>query len=225
MLKARVSIMTKIKICGLSRFEDIVYVNKLMPDYVGFVFANSKRQVKMEHARELIKGLHGSINTVGVFVNEDIDIVKNIARNLSLKVLQFHGKEDKQYIENFKGLQVWKCVGINTGSESSELNYELMENQKKIDETSQFSVHGILLDSITKGNSGGTGVTFNWNIIDTLKTNKPLILAGGLNCQNVREAILKVNPYAVDVSGGVEVNGVKNYEKIKEFIDKVRELV
>jgi phosphoribosylanthranilate isomerase len=218
-------LMTKIKICGLSRFEDIEYVNKLRPDYVGFVFAKSKRQVSMEQARELINELYGEIKTVGVFVNEDIEKVKSIAEGLTLKVLQFHGKENKQYIKKFEDFQVWKAVGISSELKSSEFKCEIGENQKKLNEISDYPLDGILLDSTVRGSSGGTGMAFNWDIIENLQINKPLILAGGLNPQNILEAIHKAKPYAVDVSGGVEINGVKNYKKIKEFIDKVRECI
>ena len=105
--------MIKIKICGLSRPEDIEYVNKVRPDYVGFVFANSKRQVSTGQAKELINRLHEDIKTVGVFVNEDIELVHRISKTLSLNVLQFHGNENRQYIDTFKAFEVWKSVGIN----------------------------------------------------------------------------------------------------------------
>ena len=105
--------MTKIKICGITRFEDIEYLNELMPEYAGFVFAKSKRRVDMEHASNLIKNLSYDIKKVGVFVNEDPIKVLDIAEELKLQVLQFHGDENQEYINKFKGYEIWKALKIN----------------------------------------------------------------------------------------------------------------
>lgn len=238
--------MTKIKICGLKRLQDIEYVNELLPDYVGFVFAKSKRQVDMEKAEELIYKLNNSIKTVGVFVDEDIKKVKNIAENLKLDVLQFHGKEDEEYFSQLKEFQLWKSVSIKVdltqtkaarkpkeidlldshkinGENNSDF-YNLEEYQKDLDKLNKYNIEAVVLDSSVKGAEGGTGVSFDWKVISKLNIGKKLILAGGLNTDNVTEAVNKVKPFAVDVSSGVETEGVKDFNKIKTFIEKVRNI-
>ncbi|MFT8314961.1 MAG: phosphoribosylanthranilate isomerase [Clostridium sp.] len=240
--------MTKIKICGLKRLEDIEYVNELLPDYVGFIFAKSKRQVDMKKAEELISKLNAGIKTVGVFVNEDIKKVKNIAENLKLDVLQFHGCEDKKYFLELDRFTLWKSVSIKAeiSKDKSDGNYgkaDLISNSEhysnnkdvfynyKIDEyqstlngINKYDIEAVVLDSSVKGAEGGTGISFDWNVISKLNIEKKLILAGGLNADNVIEAINKVNPFAVDVSSGVETDGVKDFNKIKTFIEKVRNI-
>lgn len=213
--------MTKIKICGLSRIEDIEYVNELLPDYAGFVFAKSKRQVTLEKAEVLIKKLNRDIKTVGVFVNEDILTVKNIADKLKLNIIQFHGSEDAEYLSNFNEFTVWKAVSIK--AEENNLP-SIAEYQKEIDKTEKYDAEAVLLDSSVKGVKGGTGVNFDWDIIPKLNINKKLILAGGLSVSNVKEAVLKVQPYGVDISSGVETDGVKDFSKIKNFIKRVRNI-
>lgn len=213
----------KIKICGIRRFEDVDYINELLPDYAGLVFAKSKRQIDLDFACELVKKLDRRIKRVGIFVNENIDTVRRIARGAGLDVLQFHGEEDEDYIQKFGGYMIWKAVGINILSEGN-LEESIGCYQQKIDELCKSSVNGILADSKTPGMNGGTGVSFDWDIIKGIHYTKPIILAGGLNCFNVEEAIVKIRPFAVDVSSGIEVNGVKSYELIKEFISKVRKI-
>lgn len=208
--------MTKIKICGLTRKEDIEYVNKLCPDYIGFVFAKGRRMVTVERAKELMDLLNKKIETVGVFVNEDIEKIKYTAQYLKLNIIQLHGTEDEQYMERLKAFRIWKAVGISTDSNSNN------ENVLPGIQTISPYTEGILLDSITKGIQGGTGISFNWNIIKKIHIDKPIILAGGLNPENVLKAVEEVKPYAVDVSSGVEVDGVKDFNKINKFIKKVR---
>lgn len=207
--------MTKIKICGIRRLEDISYLNKLKPDYAGFIFAKSKRQITLEQAKELISLLDKDIKTVGVFVNEDIERVRYIAEYLELDVLQFHGNESREYIESFSKFIVWKTVSIDVSACD-------IEDLSKLNE---YKIDGVLLDSSVKGAQGGTGLSFNWDIIKRINSNKSIILAGGLNPENIQQAIKTVNPYAVDVSSGVEVNGIKDFEKINEFIKKVRKII
>jgi Phosphoribosylanthranilate isomerase len=201
--------MVNIKICGLRRLVDIEYVNKLMPEYVGFVFAKSKRIVSLAEAELLIKKLNKNIKTVGVFVNEDKQKVMQIAKQLDLKVLQFHGEEDNEYFKGFEDFEIWKAVGI--------------KDEKDIYNLRGYNCDGILLDSKVDGISGGNGKTFDWKLIDNFKLQCKLILAGGLNIENVSTAIKMAIPYAVDVSSGVESEGFKDYDKIKKFIEKVRE--
>ncbi|MDP4143739.1 MAG: phosphoribosylanthranilate isomerase [Bacillota bacterium] len=212
--------MTKVKVCGLRRVEDIGFVNELNPDYVGFVFAKSKRKVDLGTASELIKNLKENIHTVGVFVNEDPQVVRNIGETLKLKVLQFHGDEDGEYISKFKDFTVWKVISVQCGEEidEEEIKAQLLEKLQQFEAI----VDGIVLDSSIKGVKGGTGISFDWNILKTIQFNKPFVLAGGLNPSNAQEAILKASPQVLDVSSGVETEGVKDFNKIKDFIEKVR---
>jgi phosphoribosylanthranilate isomerase len=215
---------SRVKICGLRRPSDIEYVNKLLPEFVGFVFASSRRQVSFDQAKQLISALDNRIKTVGVFVNDDIERVKLLADSLKLNVLQFHGSEDVNYIKNLANYEIWKVVSIKT-DDGLSLNKAIKENQKNIDWINNSSIDGIVLDSEAKGIQGGTGITFNWEIIKELNIKKQLILAGGLNCQNITEAISNVRPAVVDVSSGVETEGIKDFNKMNEFINKVRMIV
>jgi len=199
--------LTKIKICGLKREEDILYVNKLKPDYVGFVFAKSSRQVDKFRARKLINDLDRNIKRVGVFLNSPIDEVKEAAHYCGLDILQFHGDEQPGYCNSFEH-EVWKVFRIiDTNS---------------LEQLQKYNVAGYLLDTFVKGQYGGTGKPFNWDIISNISKSKFIILAGGLTPENVKEAINTTQSEAVDVSSGVEVNGYKDFEKMKKFIENVR---
>jgi phosphoribosylanthranilate isomerase len=200
--------LVKVKICGLRRKEDIEYANELKPDYVGFVFAKSKRQVEVEQALYLISLLDKEIKTVGVFVNEPVENALKIAQTLNLDVLQFHGDETQDYIDNFKNFTVWKAIRI--------------KDKEDLEKTKEFKVNSFVFDTLTKNEYGGTGKTFNWEVLKEIELNVPIILAGGLNENNVEEAIKIVDPYAVDVSSGVETEGYKDFKKMKSFIEKVR---
>jgi phosphoribosylanthranilate isomerase len=202
--------MTKVKICGLTRAVDIEYVNELKPDYIGFVFAKSKRKVSAEAALSLREKLNKDIKVVGVFVNESIEAVTAIAEKVRLDVLQFHGEEDMHYINCFKDYEVWKAISVNCE-----------ENLKELD---KFNGVRILLDSKVEGMLGGTGQAFDWNILNKLDFRNNIILAGGLNIDNIQKARELVDSYGVDVSSGVETHGVKDYNKIKKFIEKARGL-
>ncbi|ASW44300.1 MAG: phosphoribosylanthranilate isomerase [Clostridiales bacterium] len=203
--------MVKIKICGLKRALDIEYVNELKPDYIGFVFADSKRRVSEDIALELTKNLRKDIKTVGVFVNEDINRVKEISEKVKLDILQFHGDEDMTYINSFTGYQVWKSFSIR--------------GEGDLENLSKYTKVSFLLDSKIEGIRGGSGRTFNWNILKDFNLQNKIILAGGLSIENITEAIKVVRPFAVDVSSGVESQGVKDYKKIKDFIGKVRSFI
>ncbi|CAM2923967.1 phosphoribosylanthranilate isomerase [Hathewaya histolytica] len=200
--------MTKIKICGLTRGEDIEYVNRVKPDFVGFVFAESKRRVSSNQCENLILDLDKNIKKVGVFVDESLDKVREIASNLKFDVLQFHGSETLEYLRNFSDFEIWKAIrvkGINS-----------------IKEIDKYKDYGVLLDAFSHKELGGTGEKFSWEISKALPKRIKIVLAGGLNSYNVEEGINLFNPYAVDVSSGVESNGLKDYNKIKKIIEKVR---
>jgi phosphoribosylanthranilate isomerase len=208
--------MIKIKICGLKRVEDIEYANELLPDYVGFVFAKSRRQVTLCEASELIGLLDKSIKTVGVFKDEEIENVKYVAGYLKLDIIQLHGNEDGNYIKKLSDFKVWKAAGIDSEAVCLDESIKRMYG---------YEAEGILLDSIVNGVKGGTGTSFSWDIINNLNSGKKIILAGGINPENIENAIKKVRPYAVDVSSGVEEDGIKSYEKMKKFIEKARNII
>lgn len=197
--------MSKIKICGLSRKCDIDYVNELMSDYIGFVFAESRRQIDIRKAEELRGMLNGNIRAVGVFVNEDINKVADIANNSIIDIVQLHGSEDETYIKSLRyrtDAKIIKAFKINSYEDIK------MANESDADY--------ILLDN---GN-GGTGESFDWCYVNNIE--RPYFLAGGINESNL-EAALKLQPYAIDLSSGVETDGFKDYDKIKNVIRTVRE--
>ena len=146
------------------------------------------------------------IKKVGVFVDEDPSVVLDIAEKLHLDVLQFHGHETQEYINKFRGYQVWKALKIN--------------NVESISEISHYKCAKFLLDN----SISGSGESFNWNLAEKKVDGSTIMLAGGLTSENVKQGITKLNPYGVDVSSGVETDGFKDYAKIKEFIKKVRDL-
>lgn len=194
----------KVKICGLSRDCDILYANELMPDYIGFVFAKSRRQVSMEKAYALRTKLHAGIRTVGVFVNESAETVAEIVSEGIIDIIQLHGNEDEAYITELKkhtNKQVIKAYRI--------------DSEADIEAAKRTAADMILLDN----GSGGTGKCFDWNLISEL--SMPYFLAGGINMGNVSRA-LRLEPYAIDVSSGVETNGVKDFDKMKKIVDFIR---
>lgn len=200
--------MTKVKICGLTREADIEYVNTLMPEYVGFVFASSKRQLSPIQGAWLARRLKPGIKKVGVFVDEELAVVIETARICGLDVLQLHGSETPDYCSRLEGYEIWKAFRV-AGEES-------------IRDIGEYKVDGVLLDSFSSSQHGGTGMTFDWNLAAVVARERFTILAGGLSPENVRSAVEIVKPAVVDVSSGVETDGVKDYEKIKKFIENAR---
>ena len=196
----------KIKMCGLSRPCDIEKVNELRIDYIGFVFApKSKRYVSLEKARELKKLLDPKIKAVGVFVKEDAETVANLLEKGIIDIAQLHGGEDESYIQKLRSLTskpIIKAFRIDSAEDVEKANKS----------TADF----ILLDS---GN-GGTGTTFDWSLLRSI--SRPFFLAGGLDVNNVKEAAKTLAPYAVDVSSGIETNGLKDENKMTAFVKKVR---
>lgn len=197
----------EIKICGIRRFEDVEIVNKYRPEYIGFIFADTKRYVSPEFARELSDKLNRDIKTVGVFVNAPIDFVLGTVKTAGLDIVQLHGEEDSEYIKSLGGIcEVWKAVRVRGGDDIEDVT----------------GVSRILLDKYASDAYGGTGERFDWSRAGTLKTDKPIVLAGGLNRENVRMGIEIFNPVCVDVSSAVETDGFKDEIKVKEFIETVR---
>lgn len=202
--------MTKIKICGLKRTEDISYVNELLPDFAGFVFAKSSRQVDAKKAAELKKQLSPKIKAVGVFVNAEPEFIAELYQQQIIDLAQLHGDETADYIHTLKNL----CPTLPL------IKAVRVQSTKQILESEKLPCDYLLLDTWQKDSYGGSGKTFDRSLIPPLA--KPWFLAGGLNAENIAESISQCHPWAVDVSSAVETDGVKNKEKIKTFIDHVR---
>ncbi|KNZ41210.1 phosphoribosylanthranilate isomerase [Acetobacterium bakii] len=200
--------MTKIKICGLTRREDIEAVNQARPDYIGFVFAKSKRQVTMEQAAILKECLDHKIQAVGVFVNADREVIKTLAEKNIINMIQLHGDEDEEYIARLREsvtLPVIKAMRINQKSDVKATSADFA-----------------LFDTYDKNQYGGSGLSFNWELLDDYEGD--FFLAGGLHSGNIEEAINTVKPFCVDISSGVEIDGVKDQQKIIEIVDKIRRM-
>ncbi|MBP3870991.1 MAG: phosphoribosylanthranilate isomerase [Faecalicoccus sp.] len=196
--------MTKIKLCGLSRNCDIEVANLLHPDYIGFVFApKSKRYVSADQAMELKKQLLSDIRTVGVFVDEDPKIIIDLSNQGIIDVIQLHGKEDNSYIQALK----------------DNINIPIIQafRIEDIDKVNESKADYVLLDS-----GAGSGEVFDWELIQNIR--RPYFLAGGLTIENVSEAIEMLNPYGVDVSSGIETDGLKDKEKMTAFVKACREV-
>lgn len=197
--------MTKIKLCGLSRLCDIEAVNELKPDYIGFVFASkSKRYVTPEKAKELKQMLLPEIQAVGVFVNENPEIVAVLLNKGIIDIAQLHGDEDEDYIQRLRTLTSKPIIkSFRIGNEADISNVE------------QSTADCVLLDS-----GAGTGTVFDWNLVKSIR--RPYFLAGGLDARNVANPVKTLHPFAVDVSSGIETNGFKDKTKMAAFVAAVR---
>ena len=195
--------MIKVKICGLSRTEDIETANFIKPDYIGFVFAKkSKRYVSFETARILKSKLNPDIKTVGVFVNEDID---NVVLSLDIiDIIQLHGNENEEYIQKLRAF-----------TDKPIIQAFVIKNKEDVLTSEKSAADFILLDG-----GKGDGKTFNWKLLANIK--RPYFLAGGLDTENVAEAVRYLKPYAADVSTGVETDGRKDKNKMTAFVNAVR---
>ena len=200
--------MTEIKICGLFREDDIDYVNEAKPDYTGFIlnFPGSHRNITPEFAGKLRGKLSSGIRAVGVFVNQDVDFVVEAAESIGLDVIQLHGQEDEAYMAALRErtpLPLWKAFRVRTGDDLTAAK--------------ESSADRVLLD-----NGYGTGMVFDWTIAASF--DGPFCLAGGLTPEIIPEAIQQLHPDLVDISSGVEVNGIKDKAKIIAAVRAVREL-
>ncbi len=199
---------TRVKICGITNIEDAKVAENAGAYAIGLVFyKDSPRYISINKAKEIVKNVTPLLNCVGLFVDADKAYINNILEQVNLDILQFHGQESEQACALYNKPYI-KAIRMN-----EEIN--LLEEVKEY-----FSAKALLLDTYVEGILGGTGKVFDWNMIPR-NLEKPIILAGGLNVDNVKDAINKVNPYAVDVSGGVEIEqGKKDPDKIKEFINE-----
>jgi len=224
----------KVKMCGISNVETIPAIIDAKPDYMGLVFAPSKRQVTVEQAKTLVEELYKqnvvgnnseveqtepvtsldtasseTIKTVGVFVNETVENLLKIAEEVKLDVIQLHGDEDESFIQILKeqsNVEVWKAVQVRSAADA----------EKWIDSSADM----LLFDAYHKDERGGTGEVFDWSSLDEF--DRPFMLAGGIDSTNVARAIRTVRPYGIDISSGIETEGVKDNEKIKAFTNIVR---
>lgn len=198
--------MTKVKLCGLTRPCDIEWANDLQPDYIGFVFAKkSKRYVAPERAKVLREGLASGIRVVGVFVNEAPEAVTALLNDGIIDVAQLHGSEDADYIKALRKL-----------TDRPLIKAFRIDSTADLDRARRSTADHVLLDN----GAGGTGMAFDWSVLKDF--DMPFFLAGGLGPDNVARAIKDVHPFAVDVSSGIETDGVKDYKKMTAFVNAVR---
>ena len=201
---------TQIKICGLTRKEDVAAAVSLNVQALGFVFyAQSPRYVSPQQAQELIQSIPPSIAKVGLFVNATAEQVGQVLAVAEIDLLQFHGEETPEYCRQF-GLMSMKAFRIRDAESLKELP--------------KYPTEAWLLDAYSAENLGGTGEKFNWDLaVEAQKFGKPVFLAGGLTPENVAAAVRQVQPFGVDVSSGVESSpGKKDHAKVRAFIDNVR---
>ena len=231
----------KVKMCGISKVETIPAIVEAKPHYMGLVFAPSNRQVTVEQAKTLVDELHKqyakiygtpavpmnsktekdsnglgkkntiseAIKSVGVFVNETLDNLVAIANKVNLDAVQLHGDEDEAFIRSLKeriNVEVWKAVQIRSASDA----------ETWIDSSADM----LLFDAYHKDERGGTGEVFDWSCLDEFE--RPFMLAGGIDSTNVARAIRTVRPYGIDISSGIETDGMKDNDKIKAFINVVK---
>ena len=189
----------KIKICGLFREEDIAYVNKYKPDYIGFVFADSRRKVSPKEANTLAQLIPASVKKVGVFVSPSLEELQEVSREVSLDLIQIHGDYDEAC--RSLGLPIIRALAVG-------------KDKQLFSEVADY----YLFDAPT----AGSGVRFDWEAFDAQNAIKPYFIAGGLTPENVTDCIAHFHPYAVDVSSGVETDGKKDVDKIKAFIKGVK---
>jgi phosphoribosylanthranilate isomerase len=198
--------MTKIKLCGLTRPCDIEWANALMPDYIGFVFARkSRRCVSPETAKALREGLDAGIRAVGVFVNEAPEVVAALLNDGIVDVAQLHGGENADYIRTLRKLTDRPLIQAFRVNRAADL-----------DRAVNSAADHILLDN----GAGGTGTAFDWSVLAGFE--RPYFLAGGLGPENVAQAVTAFRPFAVDVSSGIETDGVKDSMKMTAFVNAVR---
>lgn len=197
----------KLKLCGIRRPEDVIFLNEYPPDYAGFIFAETRRKVSLEQAEALCGMLSDRIERVGVFVNMPLENMG--AYGDILDVFQLHGDEDEAYISALREIipaecEIWKAVRARSA-----------EDIRRADNT---SADRLLIDAFTPDAYGGTGHTADWDMILSASPEKPFFAAGGISSENFLEAAEKLRPYGIDISSGIETDGIKDKSKIAEII-------
>jgi phosphoribosylanthranilate isomerase len=201
--------LMKIKICGISRDEDIDYINEAMPDYTGFVFAQSKRKVSPAQATKLRRRLVEGIVPVGVFVNAPVEEIIALYRDGVISIAQLHGNEDENYIKRLKEASAKDrtpvpVIKVIRGG-------ELAQGTALTTDADYY-----LIDS-----GAGSGLSFDWKVLKSRQFDKPWFLAGGINADNITEA-MSYQPFCIDISGGAETDGVKDRKKIVQLTAMAR---
>ncbi len=204
--------MTRIKICGITRVQDVQAVASSGADALGLVFYDkSPRYVTLQQAAQLSAAIPQPVIQVGLFVNASAETVRDVLQHVPLDILQFHGEEEPEFCAQF-GRPYWKAIRVKPG-------VDLLQCAARYQ-----AAQGLLLDTYIKGTHGGTGASFDWTLIPH-NLPLPVILSGGLNADNVVEAIKQVRPWAVDVSSGVEAaKGIKDAAKVAAFINEVKRI-
>lgn len=198
--------MTKIKLCGIKSEDDIKVINEVLPDYIGFVFAGkSKRYISFDKANTLKSKLDNRVKAVGVFVNEDVENIAYLVKNKIIDIVQLHGNEDESYINILK-------TKINV-----PIIYAYQIKSKADIKPVKNDTDFILLDA-----GAGCGETFDEALLKGF--DNEYFLAGGLSIDNIKEKIIKLHPFGVDVSSGIETEGKKDAAKIRKFVSLVREV-
>lgn len=203
--------MTAIKICGITRMEEIKALNDLAVDYAGFVFySKSRRCISVDQAASLKKELRPSIKAVGVFVKADISCIAELIGRSIIDLVQLHGDEPPEYLEQLRA--VTKVPLIKAIRVKDRESFENLE---------AYDCDYFLLDGFTEG-YGGNGQSFHTDLLEGISLPQPYFIAGGLSADNVRAITKKARPYGVDVSSAVEIDGVKDAGKISAFVESVR---
>lgn len=196
--------MVKIKICGLKRLKDIDIANKYKIDYAGFVFAESKRKVTHKLASQMKEKISSDIPVVGVFVDANSKEILKLYNDNIIDIAQLHGNENEEYIKNLK--------------EKTDYNLKIIKAIEMSETVDLSKYDNSLADYLLLDNGKGSGETFDWRLIRK-DLKKDFFLAGGLNSENISQAIEEFKPYAIDLSSSVETNGFKDEEKIKKVME------
>ena len=201
----------KLKLCGIRRPEDVKMINEVAPDYIGFVFAPTWRQITPETAYNLGLGLNYGIKKVGIFVNEPIPSLLSAAKTAGLDVVQLHGEEDEVYItqvrENFNG-EIWKAVRV--------------QSPEDVKNAETLSADMLLYDSFVPGVLGGSGKRLDLNNILKANPTRPFFLAGGIKAENIDEILSTICPYGLDISSAFEVDRRKDKDKLNQLMNKLK---
>lgn len=207
---------TRLKICGITTLEDARFASGALCDYLGYIFySQSPRYIEPAKAAAITEWVEGPDN-VGVFVDENIDEVNDIAHRAGMDLVQLHGTETPEYCRLIDK-PIIKTFRVDGEMKENEIHHAIEPYLEVADY--------LLFDTKDADNWGGTGKTFDWNILKDLGKDIPFFLAGGLNASNVRRAINTVAPYAVDISSGIELEpGIKDFDKINNLVEEMREI-
>ena len=203
--------MIPLKICGITNLKDANSAIQYGASLIGFIFFDkSPRFITTVKARGIVKKIDSTVSFVGVFVNEDLDHIHNISQEVGLDFIQLHGDESPEFCNQVR-LPVIKAFRV-----TPNFDYNLLD---------RYDVHSFLFDTYKKGQFGGTGNTFNWNLVNSSQNDIPIILSGGLNAKNIKNGISKVSPACVDVNSGVESSpGIKDNQKMKDLYNILKNL-